>query len=189
MAVEAHGFGSLDPFLPTDPIVLVKEINAVVVPQFLTQFADQFMVLIAGIEQACGECIMSGSCSIFCGLLEARLIAIGAAASRFRGNLGQEVFKQVLVFVDDLEVAGRREIFYRLQTTTIFLVRVDVVIEKIADDIVLGFTQDADWIDGAIGTTNMQQNVHKTNLYSVAVGLFEPNGLICSWFINSPTAT
>ncbi len=59
LAVETHGLGSLDPFLPSDSIVLVEKCDAVMLPQFFSHFADQFMVLVAGIEQACRESLES----------------------------------------------------------------------------------------------------------------------------------
>jgi hypothetical protein len=58
LPVEPHGLGCLDPLLPTRPEVIVEELYPIITAQFFTEFANQFVVLVARIEQAGSECIV-----------------------------------------------------------------------------------------------------------------------------------
>jgi hypothetical protein len=42
---------------------------------------------------------------------------------------------------------------------------VNVVIEKIANYRMIGFAQNLDWINSAVGTADMQQNFHEISLF------------------------
>src|SRR5210317_1032974 len=132
LPIEAHGLGRLDAILPADSIVIVQKLYAVMQTQFFTHFTDHLVVLITGIEKTGRERFVAGFCSIFCGLFEPRLVAVGTAIGWLCCHLGKKIFQQVFVFVDDLKLTGGGILFNGLKPSTILLVGMYVVIEEVA---------------------------------------------------------
>ena len=79
LSIEAHGLGGFDSILPADSIVIVQKLYAVMLAQLFAHFTNHLVVLVPGIKKAGRERIVAGFSCVFCGLFEARLVAVGTA--------------------------------------------------------------------------------------------------------------
>jgi hypothetical protein len=77
-----------------------------------------------------------------------------------RGHAFQKLLEKIFISVDHLQTAALRVFLQRVQSFLIFLVGVDVRIEKISDGLVPFFLHSFKGINGAVGTTDVEKDFH-----------------------------
>lgn len=76
------------------------------------------------------------------------------------GNGGQEFLQQVFILVDNLQVNLPGIIHHRLETALVFLVGMDIMVEKETGYPVAGSPQGFQRIDGARSATDVEKYMH-----------------------------
>jgi len=76
------------------------------------------------------------------------------------GHILQELFEKIFIPIDHHQPDFLGVLFQRVKSFLVFLERMDVGIEKIPDNFFPLFSDPFKGIDGAVGTTNVEQDSH-----------------------------
>ncbi len=98
------------------------------------------MVLMGTLKERGGELIEVPSSRLLCHSLQTQGVTILASLSGVMGGVFQKVFEEIFIPIDDFQLHLIRILFNRLKPSLVFLIRVDVGIEKIANHLLSPFS-------------------------------------------------
>jgi hypothetical protein len=76
------------------------------------------------------------------------------------GHISQELLEEIFIPIDHLQPNFLRVLFQRVESFLVFLVRMDVGIEKISNRLFPIFSDSFKGIDRAVHTTDMEEDFH-----------------------------
>ena len=76
------------------------------------------------------------------------------------GDILQELLEKIFSPIDHLQPNFLRVLFQRVESFLVFLVRMDIGIEKKSNRLLPFFSDSFKGIDRTVGTTDMQKNFH-----------------------------
>ena len=160
LTIEAQRFRYADAFLPSCPIVFIIEDEVIFFSQILSQPTYLIMVLIAGVEQAGCKGIITLSGGILSRSSQAGLVTVVTTVLRGRSYRAEEFFEEVFVLIYDVHAFDFGPLLDRIQASAIFLVWVDIVIEKEAGQFYVLLFQFLNRIQSTVGATDMKEYFH-----------------------------
>jgi hypothetical protein len=89
-------------------------------------------------------------------------IAIPASFFRFLGYVSQKFFKKIFIAIDHFQTRSLRVLLQSLQSLLIFLIRMDVGIEKVSNHFIPSFFDPFKGINTAVGAADMEEGFHST---------------------------
>ncbi len=98
------------------------------------------MVLMGTLKERGGELIEAPSSRLHCHSLQTQGITILASLPGMMRGIFQKVFEEIFIPIDDFQSDLLRILLNRLKPSLVFLIRVDVGIEKIANNVLSPFS-------------------------------------------------